>query len=60
MQHTDVQVPVRRLPVNREAYPAKATFDLRKRLQVGEGLIQTFLFLCGALSIATTLGIVVV
>ena len=46
--------------MNRAAYPAKATFDLRKRLQWGEGLIQAFLFFCGALSIVTTLGIVFV
>ena len=46
--------------MNREAYSLKRTFDLRKRPKVGESLIQLFLFACGTLSIATTLGIVVV
>jgi phosphate transport system permease protein len=32
--------------------------DLRKRPRIGESLIQGFLFLCGAISILTTLGIV--
>ncbi len=32
--------------------------DLRKRPHIGESLIQGFLFLCGAISILTTLGIV--
>jgi phosphate transport system permease protein len=34
--------------------------DLRRRPRLGETLIQSFLFLCGALSIFTTLGIVYV
>jgi phosphate transport system permease protein len=35
-------------------------FDLRKRSRWGENLIQGFLFLCGAISILTTIGIVIV
>ena len=35
-------------------------FDLRRRPRIGEALIRVFLFACGALSILTTLGIVVV
>ena len=35
-------------------------FDLRKQPRVGEAVIQGFLFICGALSILTTLGIVYV
>ncbi len=35
-------------------------FNLTKRPHVGEALIQAFLFACGALSIFTTLGIVIV
>ncbi len=31
--------------------------DLRKRLRLGESLIQGFLFFCGALSIVTTLAV---
>ncbi len=34
--------------------------DLRKRPRIGEAFIQGFLFVCGAVSILTTLGIVVV
>lgn len=34
--------------------------DLRKKPRIGESLIQGFLFFCGALSILTTLGIVIV
>jgi phosphate transport system permease protein len=34
--------------------------DLRKRPHLGESLIQGFLFFCGAVSILTTIGIVVV
>ena len=33
---------------------------LRRRLRIGEGIIQTFLFFAGALSIVTTIGIVFV
>lgn len=36
------------------------TLDLRKRRRVGESVIYWFLLVCGALSIFTTLGIVVV
>ncbi len=35
-------------------------YDLRRRPRVAESLIQGFLFLCGAISILTTLGIVYV
>lgn len=34
------------------------TINLRKKARIGENLIQGFLFLCGAISILTTLGIV--
>ncbi|MGB9592905.1 MAG: phosphate ABC transporter permease subunit PstC [Anaerolineae bacterium] len=34
--------------------------DLRKRPRIGEALIQGFLFFCGAVSIFTTIGIVIV
>jgi phosphate transport system permease protein len=37
-----------------------AIVDLRKRPRRGEGIIQGFLFFCGAVSIVTTLGIVFV
>ncbi len=40
------------------AQSAAAPIDLRKRPRLRESLIQGFLFLCGALSILTTLGIV--
>ena len=36
----------------------KGTINLRKRPRAGESLIQAFLFICGAFSIFTTLGIV--
>jgi phosphate transport system permease protein len=36
------------------------SLDLRKRPRVGESVIQTILFLCGVVSIFTTLGIVIV
>jgi phosphate transport system permease protein len=35
-------------------------FNLRRRRRIGESVIQGFLFLCGAISILTTLGIVYV
>jgi phosphate transport system permease protein len=35
-------------------------FNLRKRRRLGESTIQTFLFLCGAISILTTIGIIYV
>lgn len=46
--------------VGSRASLTKKTFDLRKRPRLGESLIQGFLFFCGALSIFTTLGIVIV
>jgi phosphate transport system permease protein len=46
--------------MNRDAFAQKRTFDLRKRYNPVESGIQLFLFLCGALSIGTTLGIVFV
>src|SRR5690349_8874579 len=46
--------------MNRHAYAQKPRFDPRKRYNPAESVIQLFLFLCGALSIATTLGIVLV
>jgi phosphate transport system permease protein len=39
---------------------SKGEIDLRKRPHLGESLIQGFLFFCGALSIFTTIGIVIV
>ena len=42
------------------AVPAARTVNLRKRARWQESLIQGFLFLCGAISILTTLGIVFV
>lgn len=40
--------------------PTPLSTVLRRRLRIGEGFIQTFLFLAGALSIVTTIGIVFV
>lgn len=40
------------------AAPAQQPLDLRKRFRLKEGIIQAFLFLCGAVSILTTIGIV--
>ena len=40
--------------------PAEVTVDLRKRSRVGETLVQALLFLCGVLSVFTTIGIVYV
>jgi phosphate transport system permease protein len=40
--------------------PAEQVLDLRKRTRVGESVIQTLLFLCGILSIFTTIGIIYV
>jgi phosphate transport system permease protein len=37
---------------------SKKTVDLRKRPRKTEGVIQTFLYFCGMLSILTTIGIV--
>jgi phosphate transport system permease protein len=39
---------------------SKKTVDLRKRPRKTEGVIQTFLYFCGMLSILTTIGIVLV
>jgi phosphate transport system permease protein len=60
LRSTNIQTPLRASRIDREAYSLKRTFDLRKRRRLGESLIQTFLFACGTLSVATTLGIVVV
>lgn len=38
--------------------PVEAELDLRKRTRVGESIIQGVLFLCGILSMFTTIGIV--
>ena len=46
--------------VDRLPQTAEMQIDLTKRPRIGETLIQGFLFLCGALTIATTVGIVVV
>jgi phosphate transport system permease protein len=35
-------------------------FNLNRRLRLGESMIQGFLFLCGAVSILTTIGIIYV
>jgi len=40
--------------------PAPLPMVLRRRVRIGEGIIQTFLFFAGALSIVTTIGIVFV
>jgi len=40
--------------------PAPPPFDLRRRHRLGEAIIQGFLFFCGALSILTTAGIIIV
>jgi len=37
---------------------AKSTYDLRRKTNLREALIQAFLFFCGAISILTTIGIV--
>lgn len=42
------------------AKPAPPPFDLTRHFRAGEAVIQWFLFLCGALSILTTVGIIVV
>jgi phosphate transport system permease protein len=42
------------------ADPAAETFSLRRRRRPGEALIRGFLVFCGAVSILTTLGIVIV
>lgn len=44
----------------REGQTAETPIDLRRRARRGESLIQTGLFLCGLVSILTTVGIVVV
>lgn len=40
--------------------PAPPPFDLHRRYRAGEAIIQGFLFFCGALSILTTAGIIIV
>ena len=47
-----------RLDVQRYTARQTRNMDLRKRLRLGETIIQGFLFFCGAFSILTTLGIV--
>lgn len=42
----------------RTAESSTGAIDLRKRVRIQEALIQGFLFLCGVISILTTLGIV--
>jgi phosphate transport system permease protein len=44
--------------IHEEGLPS--TLDLRKKPRLGENIIQTFLFLAGALTILTTIGIVIV
>ena len=61
MQQTDVQLPAgRSLMPTTDAFALKRSFNLRRRFRPDEVLIQAFLFFCGVLSIATTLGIVYV
>ncbi len=61
MHQTDAKLPVNRtLMDNTQAFALKRTFNLRRRLRLDEYVIQAFLFACGVLSIATTLGIVYV
>jgi len=49
------------MPAVNNATPAtRATVKLQKRLRLSETLIQGFLFICGAISILTTIGIVYV
>ncbi len=61
MQQTDVQLPAgRSLMQTTDAFALKRAFNLRRRFRPDEVLIQGFLFFCGVLSIATTLGIVFV
>lgn len=43
-----------------EGMPTTETLDLRKRTRIGETIIQALLFFSGAVSILTTLGIVLV
>lgn len=43
-----------------EAVETQKSINLRKRIRLSESLIQGFLFFCGAVSILTTIGIVVV
>src|SRR5687768_12324400 len=61
MQQTDAQLPAgRSLMRPTDAFALKRVFNLRRRFRPDEVLIQGFLFFCGVLSIATTLGIVYV
>lgn len=50
----------RRLEHEDSRFAGDPGHDLRHRRRLGETLIQAFLFLCGAISILTTLGIAVV
>jgi phosphate transport system permease protein len=53
------QVQAATLPATRDQeHPPISKVDLRKRPHISEKLIQGFLFICGAFSILTTLGIV--
>src|SRR3989304_5033665 len=56
---TNTTLPVRSSALGAVAEDSGA-LDFRRRPRPGEDLIQGFLFFCGALSIVTTLGIVVV
>jgi phosphate transport system permease protein len=60
MHNTEVQLQPGRSLAGLEAFQQKRTFDLRRRPRIGEVVIQAFLFACGAVSILTTVGIVVV
>ena len=51
-----VEAPTRTAITN----STKMRSGLHKRPQIGESVIETFLFFCGALSILTTIGIVFV
>jgi phosphate transport system permease protein len=53
------QIQAAALPVTREQeHPPLSKVDLSKRPHISEKIIQGFLFVCGAFSILTTLGIV--
>lgn len=46
--------------VAKVAWGGPSDLGLRKKFRVGEALIQGFLFLCGAVSVLTTIGIIYV
>ena len=61
MQQTEIQLPTGRSHMKpSDAFALKRTFNLQRRLRPGEALIQSFLLICGVMSIGTTLGIVYV